>query len=118
MGRYRLSYRVKTIFFLRKKVLRDFTIEDLRIYVGQSFSLPFLIPLAINKLKVEILAEGDLYPGDLLQSVLKSDINFWKENINQWRVVKEICSQNIQKINTDRQISKSLESFISIHEHN
>jgi hypothetical protein len=50
--------------------LNDYTIENLRVMIGQGFGLPYLIPLAIEKLKEDIFAEGDLYPGDLLSNVL------------------------------------------------
>lgn len=65
---------------LRYKPLKDFTIEDLRIMIGQSFSLPFLIPLALDILESDPLAEGDYYPGDLFVSVIRSDLNYWIEN--------------------------------------
>jgi len=65
------SMLVKTCTLLRKKKLKDFTIEDLRILIGQNFSLDILIPIAIVKLSENILAEGDSYEGNLLVSVLR-----------------------------------------------
>ena len=47
---------------------------------GQSVGLPYLIPAADAKLGSEPLAEGDLYPGDLLQNVLKIDDGFWRSH--------------------------------------
>lgn len=81
---------VKTIYLLRKKILKDFSVEDLRIVIGQSFSLPYLIPLAIEKLNQNILAEGDYFEGDLLKSVLDSDKSFWVANKKYWQIVKEL----------------------------
>ena len=63
------SHLVTTCHELRKKPLKDFNTEDLRILIGQSIDLTYLIPLAIETLEKEILAEGDLYEGDLLTAV-------------------------------------------------
>jgi hypothetical protein len=73
------SHLVKTCHQLRKKPLKEFEIEDLRIMVGQNIGLTFLIPLALEKLRENILAEGDYYEGDLLNSVLTNKEIFWKE---------------------------------------
>ena len=35
------------------------------------------MPIAIEVLRNNILAEGNLYPGDLLKSVLTVDAGFW-----------------------------------------
>jgi hypothetical protein len=64
------SYVVSTVHRLRKKPIDEFTIEDLRIMIGQGIGLAFLIPLAINALERQPLAEGDFYAGDLLSSVI------------------------------------------------
>ena len=71
------SYLVMTVYRLRKKPLKDFTIEDLRITIGQNMSLEYLIPIALKELKKNILAEGHFNPGDLLSNVLTADINYW-----------------------------------------
>ena len=63
------SHLVRTCTALGKKPLKDFTVEDLRIMIGQKFSLKFLLPLAIEALEDNVLAEGDYYPGDLFYSV-------------------------------------------------
>ena len=62
------------------KPLDEYSIENLRMMIGQQIRLEFLIPLAIEKLQEDILAEGDFYPGDLLSSVLRVSSNFWRQN--------------------------------------
>jgi len=47
--------------------LRQFSVEDLHIMVGQSIGLPYSVPLALQHLPKNPLAEGDFYLGDLLQ---------------------------------------------------
>ncbi len=89
---------------LRKKKLKDFTIEDLRIMIGQSIGLKYLMPIAIEKLHENPMVLGDFYPGDLLQSVLKREIEYWNSNKDFWQkiyqIIKEIDFEG-QKIKFD-----------------
>jgi hypothetical protein len=71
------SLLVKTVHQLRRKPLAEFTVEALRIMIGQKISLSFLIPLAVERLEEEPLAAGHYYPGDLLHAVLLAGKPFW-----------------------------------------
>ena len=51
--------------------LREFTVEDLRLLIGQERALDILLPLAIEELRKDPFAEGDMYVGDLLMTVLR-----------------------------------------------
>jgi hypothetical protein len=84
------SYLVRTSHALRRKPLRDFTVEDLRIMIGQNFSLYYLVPLAIEHLQRDPLAAGDFYDGDLLASVLKVKSGFWQKRPDLRRAVENI----------------------------
>lgn len=52
--------------------------------IGQNVGLEYLIPLAMEQLDSDILAEGDLFEGDLLQSVLDSDPSYWERKKDKW----------------------------------
>jgi contact-dependent growth inhibition (CDI) system CdiI-like immunity protein len=67
------SYLVRTIYALRKKPIGEFTAEDLRITIGQSRGIPYLLPLALERLEQDPLAEGHMYRGDLLMSVVGAE---------------------------------------------
>jgi hypothetical protein len=71
------SFAVTTAHRLRRKPLAEFTVEDIRIMIGQGIGLLFLIPLAVEHLEEEPLAAGDYYPGALLQAVLRDGEVFW-----------------------------------------
>ena len=71
------SHLVRTCHALRRKPLREFSVEDLRIMIGQRIGLRWLIPLALEVLEAEPLAEGDFYPGDLLAAVLGVGPDLW-----------------------------------------
>ena len=83
------SHLVLICHALRRKPLKDFEVEDLRIMVGQNIGLEYLIPIAIKKLTDDILVEGDMYEGDLLTGVLKSQPTYWKSNKSNWG---KVCS--------------------------
>jgi hypothetical protein len=51
--------------------LREFTVEDLRLLIGQERALDTLLPLALEELKNNPFAEGDMYVGDLLMTVVR-----------------------------------------------
>ena len=76
---------------LRGTPLADFDVEDLRIMIGQQISLRFLLPRAIAILEQNPLAEGDMYPGDLLHAVLRVDKSYWQTNVEQWQSIDGIA---------------------------
>lgn len=65
---------------LRRIPLREFTAENLRMMIGQQIGLPYPIPIALELLGSDPLAEGDLYQGDLIEAVLRVDSAFWREH--------------------------------------
>jgi len=67
------SYLVTECHRLRTKPIGEFTVEDLRIMIGQHIGLPHLVPRALEILEREPLAEGDYYPGDLLISLARAE---------------------------------------------
>jgi len=73
-----------TCHALRRKPLGDFSVEDLRVMIGQGLGLPHLLPLALAVLEQNPWAEGDYYPGDLLASVLRVERDFWKQAPQLW----------------------------------
>jgi hypothetical protein len=74
------SHLVLECHRLRKLQLRLFTVENLRIMLGQDIGSRYLVPIALEHLEAEPLAEGDFYPGDLLCNVLSLPHKFWSDN--------------------------------------
>lgn len=74
------SHLVGECHRLRKLQLRLFTIENLRIMLGQDIGSHYLVPMALEHLEAEPFAEGDFYPGDLLCSVLSLPQSFWTDH--------------------------------------
>lgn len=109
------SRLVATCYELRKKNLKEFTVEDLRIMIGQNMGLKHLIPVALEVLKDNLFAEGDYYEGDLLKSVLTSDKDYWKSNGALKKEVLNLMEKNIdamENIGTKDEIKlKLLEAY-------
>ena len=72
------SHLVQTAHRLRRKPINEFTTEDLRIMIGQSIGLPYLIPVALARIEDDPLAGGDVGAGDLLEKVFEVDPQFWQ----------------------------------------
>ncbi|MEH0822107.1 MULTISPECIES: contact-dependent growth inhibition system immunity protein [unclassified Micromonospora] len=71
------TFLIKRCAELRRKPLAEFTVEDLRIMLGQGIGVPALLPRAVQVLLRDPLAEGDHYPGDLLSTVLRLPDSAW-----------------------------------------
>ncbi|MGV9299575.1 contact-dependent growth inhibition system immunity protein [Amycolatopsis sp. NPDC003676] len=68
---------IETVHRLRRKPIGLLTAEDLRLLLGQNVGAPILVPRALALLEQDPLAEGDLFPGDLLASMLRVPPSHW-----------------------------------------
>jgi hypothetical protein len=101
------SALVLTCHRLRQKPLLQFTVEDLRVMIGQDIGLPFLIPLAIEELEKDPFACGDFYPGDLLNAVLRIQSVFWEDHVQLSKRLYELVQR--LKFDSDGPMAKDLE---------
>jgi len=92
------SRLVETVHGLRDKPIGGFSIEELRITIGQNVGLRHLIPIAIERLNEDPLAEGDFYPGDLLRSLLTCDPVYWSGCPDKHRQVREIAERGVRQL--------------------
>lgn len=93
------THLIDTCLKLRKKPIAKFTVEDLRIMIGQKLGLDYLIPLALEVIDDDILADGDFYPGDLLEAVLRVNKGFWRNNSRYRDDLEDIMERNIKNLN-------------------
>lgn len=87
------SYLVTTCHRLRRKPLCEFSVEDLRLMIGQGIGLAHLIPLAVERLEEDPLAQGDYYAGDLLAAVLGVGATFWHGNADSLQRMRRVVCQ-------------------------
>lgn len=74
------SYVAKMSFALRQKPLDTLTDEDIRIGLEQHVGVEYLVPLAVERLKIDPFIEARLYEGDLLESLLNLPNDFWESH--------------------------------------
>ncbi|MEU8653617.1 contact-dependent growth inhibition system immunity protein [Streptomyces sp. NPDC048737] len=82
-----------TVRELRRKPIGGLTVEDMRLLLRQNVGLAYLLPLAVEVLKIDPLAEGDMYEGDLLAAVLTRSAEVWSESPELERDVRLIVSE-------------------------
>lgn len=111
---------VEKVYQYRKIPVGDLSTEQLRLLIGQDEGLIYLIPLAIEKLKTNIFAEGDLYEGDLLSAVLSSDRSFWSNHSHLHQEMETLFISNKNKIEEAvvskkwRRLPEAIEAFRNI----
>ena len=71
------SHLVTTIHKIRTLPLNQLNAGHLRMIIGQKMSLPYMVPLALEKLKEDPLLAGDFYDGDLLQNLFEVPVEFY-----------------------------------------
>jgi hypothetical protein len=101
------SYLVKTCHKLHRKPLNQFTVEDLRIMIGQRLGLEFLIPIALDHLEHDPLVEGDFYPGDLLKMTLDAGEEFWARHPEYHEHIRKIIHSVQELLPTLDEIDRS-----------
>ena len=74
---------VAVVHRLRRVPIGRLDVEGLRLLIGQREGLPALVPLALERLEADPLAEGDYYPGDLLAAVLAVPSAYWQDHPEQ-----------------------------------
>ena len=79
------SHLVVTCHEMRHKPIRELTDGEIRMAIGQQFSLPTLVPLALERLEPNPLLEADFDEGDLWKVVLLAKPDFWTEHVDLWQ---------------------------------
>ncbi|MFQ6552661.1 contact-dependent growth inhibition system immunity protein [Aestuariibius insulae] len=85
------SYLTTTCYQLRKKKLAEFTVEDLRIMLGQSIGARHLLPKALIVLKENPFADGDFFEGDLLGAISRYPENMLLLDCKDKEMFRDIC---------------------------
>ena len=85
---------VEKCYSYRKIPLNNLNGEQIRLLISQNIGIRFLIPLAIDKLNQNILFEGDLYKGDLLEQVSKINESYYRENPEDIEKLKSLIFKN------------------------
>ena len=108
------SSLVEKCFNYRKIPVSELSVEQLRLLVGQQIGLHYIVPKAISVLQADILAEGDYYPGDLLNSVLSLSENDWDKLQTEKTKFIKLLPQNISIIEAteNRELIRKAKAYV------
>lgn len=89
---------VERCYAASKIPLKELGNGAIRLLIGQQCGLPYLIPLALERLEVDPLLEGTHYEGDLFCAVWRVEPAFWASEPSLWKRVRtlsdEFCRQS------------------------
>ena len=103
----------------RKIPIQNLTVEQVRMLIGQQISLDYLLPIAFEFLKEDILSHGDFYEGDLLESIFRANQNYWASRPLFHKKILEFLENGKEKLDAeyvDKDLKKKIEIF-KIHKH-
>ena len=89
---------VERCYRYRRIKIGDLTNEQLRLLISQKIGLEHLTEIALSKLEHNILTEGDMYEGDLLEAVSRIPTEFWFEKLTQFQKLEQLVESNSEKI--------------------
>ena len=83
---------VSTAYALRKRPVGAIDVEGLRLLISQQIGLDTLVPLALDQVEQDPLAEGDFYPGDLLDALIRRvPDSYWQAHEDQRTRVRTVA---------------------------
>lgn len=99
---------------LRRVPLKEFQANttDLITMIDQQIGIIYLIPMALEHLRIDPLADRDFYPGNLLCSVLKAPFNYWNTNANFRKEVEQIYQKVLINEKNDEDLSKETIKYL------
>lgn len=108
------SYLVVRCHELRRVPLSEFSVEDVRIMIGQNIGLPFLIPAALRLLAEDLFVSGDFYDGDVLASLLGIEAEYWRDHPDHWRELRDLVMHHESSLaGRDPRLYAAFQRFLS-----
>lgn len=110
---------VEKVHVYRKIPVHELSVEQIRLLIDQNQGLQFLIPKAMEVLKGNILAEGDMYEGDLLSAILSVKSSYWethkdiKLDLTRLLTTKKQELEQHNENNSIKQLIKKVQHFCS-----
>jgi hypothetical protein len=83
---------ISTAHALRTRPVGALDAEGLRLLISQQIGLDTLVPLALDQVERNPLAEGDFYPGDLLDALMRRvPESYWQAHEDQRTRVRTVA---------------------------
>jgi hypothetical protein len=84
---------ISTAHALRRRPIGALDVEGLRLLISQQIGLDALVPLALDHVERDPLAEGDFYPGDLLDALMRRvSETYWQAHQDQRARVRIVAT--------------------------
>jgi hypothetical protein len=106
------SYLVTACHLLRRKPIGALRPIELRLLIGQQIGLPYLVPLAVEKLLDEPMLAADFYPGDLLTAVLMADKRLWTFYPQLKPLLAQMAERALASLSFDQEYSLVRQSLL------
>ncbi len=106
---------VKRCHELRTKPLVDFTVEDLRLMIGQQVALNHLVWPALDRLRSDALVEYDDYPTELLASLLRVDSAYWERSPDYDQELRTLAKGARERFTLAPELRELIETFSRDH---
>lgn len=117
------SSLIQRCLLLRRKPINQFSVEELRLMIGQDIGTQYLLPYALDMLETHPLVDSGLYPGDLLAGVLRLPFEYWVEHPDQLRRAVAVAHKGLDGMERngrdsmfDREMRWEFRNFIWQHE--
>ncbi|RRR99429.1 contact-dependent growth inhibition system immunity protein [Glycomyces terrestris] len=82
---------VRNAYAAYTKPAEALTVEELRLLIGQQVALEWTVPFAIDELERDPLAEGDMYPGDLMNACMSLPEAYFADHRDEKDRLREIA---------------------------
>lgn len=96
----------------RRIPLNELKPNQLRLLISQNIGLIYLIPMAIEILKEDILIEIEFYEGDLLSATITSDPSFWNKNASLRKEMSTLLTEKRNIFPGNKKLNKETETFL------
>jgi hypothetical protein len=91
------SFLTSRVYQLRQKPVGEFSVEDLRLMLGQKIAVLYLVPFALAHLEQNPLVGGDFYPGDLLVALLAAE-PWWRSRADILHSVQVVLRDALARL--------------------
>jgi hypothetical protein len=96
--------------------LKDLSVDQVRLLIGQQIGLEFIMPRALYELSKNPLVYASYYQGDLLNACLSVDREFWMQHEGHWYELDTIFKAFRETMKDIENQSLSFYSFPEIWE--
>lgn len=110
---------VQHMYYLFHTPARRWTVEDYRYLVGQKTRLDIILPKVFEILQHDIKVSGDFYDGDLLNSVLQINADFWEQHKDLYNTACMLIKNNMDKLSkteyySDKELLEDATAFLAM----